>query len=473
VKRLMLILTIATVLLMLIPELLLAQSNLSLEQYLNQVKNKNLGYKGAVEKAQGAESRSREADLLTSPYFFANGQWVNSELQTTNVNATGSSTQARQFSLGLTQNTTIGLQAKLYYNLNYTDITGGNPAFIPMSTYYEGKPTLELTQSLWRNGFGSETRATKDALEAQARSTQYTESFTSKALLAEAESAYWRLSMAREFLSLQGESYDRGVKLRDWSKRRSQMQLADRSDLLQAEAGLYLRELDRQGAFEEERNATRQFNSLRGVDSDQAPEKLNLLSVDSLKELPLTETRDDVKAFEEGMKAAEAAARLGKEKGRPTLEVFAQLAKNAMNLEQSEATSRSLSENHAATVVGVRFNVPLDLGAASGTRNGYEQEVRAAQMKLERKQFEAEKDKRELKFKFNETKKRFKMAQAFEKAQKDKYFYEKDRHGRGRTTTFMVLQFEQELALAQLNRLRVQTELLGLVSQMKLHGGAQ
>ncbi|MEQ1877770.1 MAG: TolC family protein [Bdellovibrionia bacterium] len=443
---------------------------LPLDSYLEQVKTKNTGYTGAEEKAHGAKVRVSEGSILTTPRLFANGQWVNNENQTTNPNFTGVKTLQSAYTLGLESQTSFGLSGKLYYGLTHTELAGANPAFVPYTNYYEAKPVLELNQSLWKNGFGREVRATREAIEAGARAVYYLETFTSKAMLAEAEATYWRLSMAREFLDLQDDSLKRGSRLRDWSSRRVKTQLADRSDLLQAEAGLGLRELERQSAYEEERNAARAFNSLRGVDSDEVPESLTVLSFDTLKIPELGETRDDVRAYEENMKAANASAKMSAEKNRPVLDVYAQISRNALNIEQSEAMAKATDSAHQGTVVGVKFNMPLDIGSMGEITDGYLQEAKAAELKWERKRFEAEKDKRELKFKAAETKKRLKLAQQFEAAQKDKYFHEKDRHSKGRTTTFLVLQFEQDLALAQLNRLKVQTELLGLISQMKLYG---
>ena len=446
---------------------------LTLEAYLDQVRAKNTGYLASEERMHGAKTRQSEGSLLTMPRLFANGQWVNNENQTTNPAFTGVKTLQSSYSLGLESQTTFGLSGKLYYNLTHTELAGANPAFVPYTNYYEAKPVLELNQSLWKNGFGREVRAMREAIEAGARAVAYLESFTSKAQLAEAEAAYWRLSMAREFLELQDESLKRGLRLRDWSSRRVRTQLADRSDLLQAEAGLGLRELERQQAYEEERTASRNFNSLRGTASDDVPEKLTAFSEDALKLPDLGETREDVRAFEENMKATKAQAVMSAEKNRPTLDVYAMLTRNAINVDQAEAMNKATDAAHQGTVVGVKFNMPLDIGSMNEAVDGWHREAKAAELKWERKRFEAEKDRRELRFKVTETKKRFKIAQEMEAAQKNKYFHEKDRHSKGRTTTFLVLQFEQDLALAQLNRIRVQTELLGLISQMKLYGSAQ
>ncbi len=214
---------------------------------------------------------------------------------------------------------------------------------------------MELSLPLWRNAFGREVRANQEALEAQARATQHSERFGGKVTLVEAEAAYWRLSMAREMLQLQKESYARGAKLREWSLKRSTLQLADRFDLLQAESGLRIRSLDKQTALEEVQNAERQFNSLRGVSREEVVEELEPFGINTRLEIDISSTRDDVLAAEEALKASEAMAKVGQEKNRASLELYGQLSKNAAQVEQGEATSKSLSENHMATVVGVRW----------------------------------------------------------------------------------------------------------------------
>src|SRR5687767_6482352 len=140
-KQLLLTLVILTSLLIILPQLALGQE-LSLKQYLEQVKAKNPGYKGAVENAKGAEARVGEADLITSPMLMLNGLWIDSELQNTQPAFQGTRLKRQEYSLGVGQQTSFGLQAKLSYNLMHQDLEGVSPTIMPVPNYYEGKPVL-------------------------------------------------------------------------------------------------------------------------------------------------------------------------------------------------------------------------------------------------------------------------------------------------------------------------------------------
>ena len=58
-----------------------------------------------------------------------------------------------------------------------------------------------------------------------------------------------------------------------------------------------------------------------------------------------------------------------------------------------------------------------------------------------------------------------------EEIQKKKLNSEKNRYSKGRTTTFQVLQFEQDFANAQLMKLRNEQELIIVYNQLKMFSG--
>ncbi len=68
---------------------------------------------------------------------------------------------------------------------------------------------------------------------------------------------------------------------------------------------------------------------------------------------------------------------------------------------------------------------------------------------------------------FTQAKNKLTLAYNLEEAQGEKLNFERDRHRRGRTTTFQVLQFEQDYATAQLGRLKQSFDLLQTHSQLK------
>ena len=92
-------------------------------------------------------------------------------------------------------------------------------------------------------------------------------------------------------------------------------------------------------------------------------------------------------------------------------------------------------------------------------------------MAFKRKSYEVDKEWDILLQRFQNFKKRLQLTQKLEKVQEKKLSQEKRRYNQGRTTTFQVLQFEQDFANSQLLKLRNERELIIVYNQLKLFSG--
>lgn len=461
-----------------------AATPLSLESYLNQVKEKNEGIKGATSTSTGGFQRSEEAEMLLAPTAFVNFQLSSDSKYTPPVFITYDSINTKVLSFGISQLTTFGLQAKLRYEmmtLDYTNINTSNlgalASAIPLNVA-NASPVLELTQSLWNNAFGRATRAQQELSEATALASSYGARFQARNQLAEAEKNYWRLALARQSVAVQTEALDRAQKIFDWTSKQARLHLRENSDVLQSQALRQARTLDLHVSKNEEKAAARAFNSSRNIESDQVEESLTKLDATSITEMTLPNKaplRDDVRAAQESARATAASSTLAIEKDSPTLEVYGLLALNGQgwggvfsNL--SDAMAASLSVRRPTQTVGIRFVAPLNLGGTARARDGWRQEQTGAEMSYQRKLFEQEQSWKDLNVSYSDAKSQLELAVELETIQKSKLSNERDRLLRGRTTTYQVLLFEQDYLLAQLTRIRSQATILNLIAQMKLFG---
>lgn len=440
---------------------------LALEDYLKQVAEKHTGYKAADMTAKGARLTAQEGTLLFRPNLF--GQAGAATSGQSNPFSDTEQFQSKSYSLGLSQNTDIGLTAKVTANRNEFALNAG-----ALSGRYEATWTqLELTQSLWRNWAGRELDATADAMEYGALANAYAQSHASKALLLEAEAAYWRLALAREIVKVQKDALDRAQRSSDWASRRARMQLADRAEALQASTASQARRLELRQAEDEATAAAQAFNASRGLNSTDVPEVLAEITPklsDSL-EVPTRSTRrDDVRAAEYQAKAGAANAQIARERNKPTVELFAAVPLSEPEEPTGAFASVIPQSARVSTTVGVRANIPLDFARTSRVREGYDAQATAAEYTFSRKSFEEERDWNDLVNKFTQAKQRLKLYEDLEKQQRDKLLYERDRQSRGRSTLQAVLIYEGDYQLAQLGRIRTLAELLTLNAQMKLYG---
>jgi outer membrane protein TolC len=376
------------------------------------------------------------------------------------------------FTAGLSQQFSTGLQGRLAYNFSHTKIHNASPSFLPLNDFHDGIASLELSQSLWRNFWGRETRSLETILTSQSQASKHSENFKMKATLAQAESLYWSLSQIRKVVVVQRESLERAQKIRTWNHNRLKNGLAESADFLQSDANVKARDYELKSTLQELKNLERLVNSLRGIDGSEFTEELESVDSSKLKSLALpmkAELRDDTKAAIELQKIAKANAEISMEKNKPTLELYGSYALNGRSMETGKALTRSMQTDHDTKAIGIRFMAPLDFGTTSDNISGYKKDQMAAEQNYQRKLFEQDQQWNDLSAKFEDAKIKLVLIEKIEEAQKIKAHNERDRLNRGRTVTFQVLNFEQDYAQSELARIQSETNILNIYSQLKAY----
>jgi outer membrane protein TolC len=448
---------------------------LSLSAFLTEVRENHDGLKGLDATSKSAGVRAEEAKNAYVVQLFSDIRMSDDYRKTMNPSFQGTRTVYDSVTLGLSKMTSFGLGARLYFLGSYTQLNGTNPSFVPQPIFFEARPVLELSQSFLRGGFGREINAQVEAAQAQTKAQSHQSQFQSQMILAEAEGVYWKLQVAREALSVQKESLERAAKLRDWNARRAKMSLADKSDLYQSEAGLKARELDVRSFEDQLLAVARKFNSLRGRESSDVPEKLEPLSLMPIKDLKLPEKapmRNDVLAAEFMRQASSANLQLGLERNKPSLDLKLMLSTNGRDASFGAAAGESFGTRYPWWGVEMNFKTPLNLGSLSDFRSAYVREQHGSELQYRRKIFEQDREWADLNVRLEDAKRRLGMAEELEAIQKRKLDHERDRLRRGQSVTYQVLLFEQDYLGSQILRLRTLEEILGVVAQIKIFGGA-
>ncbi len=450
--------------------------NLSMNDFLNQVEGSDQTIKSSKEASEGAKLRSVEGELITLPNLSINATSGVNQAPSSGfpVAYVGDKTVTDSVSATINEQTDFGLNMALGYTYGYQKVYDATLVTVP--EFYKGSPSLTLTQSLWRNGFGSETREQKEQTTALANSKQFIERFRNKSVYVDAKNTFLKLFYARKSLQAIQTSLAASQKLKDWSKQRSNSNLADTSDYLQTKAAYEARELDLAKTQMDERSTARYLNSLRGVDSDTVEEDLvappPTKSFDLKKEtFSESNWRDDVKSAIQDLKVAKAGSALGKEKNTATVNLTGSYALNSLDPNSMNAFGNSFQSTYPVYSFGVTYTTPLAFGAASDTRSGYEKEVYAADLNLQRKFFEQVRDYKDLTEKLENASKRLRLAQVLEASQKAKLENERKRHRSGRTTLFNVLQYEQDYVNSQLNTINTEIEFNSLLNQLEFYQG--
>ncbi|MBS1958596.1 MAG: TolC family protein [Bdellovibrionales bacterium] len=448
-------------------------AGLTVQDYLGQVRTQSPGYQANAANTEGAEKTAAEGDLYYMPRLALQASHLYDAREVSGFFA-GSRTTADNLLFGVEKTFNWGLNAKLNYTLLSNNQYGFASSTIPANAfkYVQGNTQLDLTMPLWRNGFGKETNAMSEKDEAASLQLHYAERLAGKKLLAQAEAAYYNLVIARESVRLQQEVLERAKKILDWTSKRVNNHLSDKSDMLQAKASHQLRQIELETSQNAQRAATLSFNVYRNSSAAEVQDQLAPISTgDILKLTPpqRAEKSDDVLAAEQGERFAVANSETFLQKVQPDLSLFGSLAVNGVDEYQSPAIAQSLTTDNPMYTVGVKFSMPLYLGEASDIRQGRARQQFAAEANTRQKKLESDQTWQDLNEKFAEAQSRLKLAEELVKVQKEKLEWEKYRLNVGRTTTFQVLTFEQDFASALITRLKVEQEIIGYYSQMKVY----
>ncbi|NUM88003.1 MAG: TolC family protein [Bdellovibrionales bacterium] len=449
-------------------------SPLTLSAYMEQVNANHKGIHSARAFARGSELRSETPDLLFAPYLFGEAGAMADKRETANPSFQGTRTDAVQWQVGLKQRTPLGLSATVGWAQSHTMIHEA-PLIAP-TDFWVSSPFVEFSFPLWRNLLGAEWRAQRSGLAAADLAGKHAENFRAASLEAEAETAYWRLSLARESMGLQTEILTRAQRLVDWAERRAKLQLGDESDLLQALSVREVRRMDLKSMESDLLSAARGFNAARGLDSERVREVLSPVSAQTLLTMALPERKGprlDTLAAAQQLAASHAKARTQREELKPSLDFFGSYSWNGRDGSRSSAWNEAQKSRNSYSAVGLRFTSPLFFGTLADGRRGAREQAASAELAWERKKFEEARDWSDLVTRVEQARFRLEHALRIERAQEKKYDNEQRRLLRGRTTTYQTLVFEQDYTQSQLLRLKTEGELLQLISQMKLFRGEE
>ncbi len=446
-----------------------AQS-LSLEDYKKQVLEKDPETQAVLERKNGFGLTQNSASLVTGVNLFANTVYTDDQRPTTNPSFQGLKTKVNSYTLGLQQQTRLGFKWALSQNLNRTEISGASSNFLPLSTYYDSFPKLELTMPLWRNFLGNETSGEVDQLRFQAQAEVQRAEMAWVQRQNEIEEAFYKVLSQQEFFEIQKDSLSRSEKILNWTDGRVRRNLVDASDLYQAQAAVASRKIDLIKAENQLREVSRVLNSLRGFAGEIVSEKLVGPEIDLMK-LKIARSafkiQKDTLAQKNINQSAEAAYRAQKEKNKPSLDLTLQAFTQGRDAQSLEAQDKTFKKQDYL-YVGLNFVLPLDQVTASHARSGYallekSQKLKEqARMRDEKTTWEETVDQAEA------LSKQISLLRELEVLQKKKADAERDRLSRGRSTTFQVLNFEQDYSMIRSQRIQIEFQARQFINSLAL-----
>jgi len=453
---------------------------LTLGDYLKKVRTNNPEIKSIELSIDAMGKKVLELDMAYSPYLSGgynytddkSGPGFGSTLLTKEMTANSWTVNAsKKFGFGSTVSLGYSSMDARFDLLTPTAIIG--PALLSDFAGYQIKPFARIEQSLLRDINSGLTRSGIEKARASVRAGQYMQLFRKQQILMRARTAYWGLSLARDVSAFRTVSLDRTEKLLRWNENRLGLDLADRSDFLQSQAAFKLRQLNLQMAREDEVKAASDFNELLGLPDDTVDYELEKLS-DKLalyKGMTLNRSgeRADVLSARETFTGSQWAERETKYRAMPELTLAGSWSLTGLGLSYSDTWSQVAGAEKPTLTLGINFVVPLDYRTLETVKEGYRRDFASSAAALQKTELSARKDWLKTTRSWNDVKTRLALAQEIKDIQEQRVANEQERFRKGRTTTFLLLNAENDLDDATLNVYRLVFEAIATDAQADLY----
>ena len=458
----------------------------TLAEYLAQVEAGNPALSAARAAERAAPARAGEVDLQYTPLLTGSFNWMD-DRQEPATSFAPDRTLATQWNVGLAKRWSTGTALALGYGASYARLflaplppglflppalTAG---FLPAPAW-TARPSVTVSQSLWKDLVARGAQAGSDKVRAQAAAGAALQEFQVRGIRVAAEAAYWSVALARRMVAEKEATLDRTRKMETWADRRVRLNLADEADLLQVRGAVALRALDLRTARQDLASAVWTFSEMRGVCADSVTELLDDPE-DAAAALPgqapgLPGERPDMTAAGELARAARLARSEAVARAGPDVTVFGTAALNGRDPLAGEANREAWGGDRPTWLAGAALVVPLGIPAARRVLRGYDDDLAAANAGLARAVLEVSHDWRDLAGRWEDAAERFALAGGLVRAQAAKLEREAERYSAGRTLMLQVLAFEEDVAMARTLRLHTAFERLMLAARARLWGAA-
>lgn len=465
-----------------------SQETIGLKEYLKQVETGNHEYKAARLSEHAMELKSGELDSVYLPYFNAGINSVNDK----SGSSLGSTIAIEQlkttvYNIGLNKKYDTGTTLGFGYSQSNSDILlsvpySFNGVNISAIQSNEIKPFVSIDQSLLKDWGGKYTRAGINKTKLSMKAGQYFQILAAQQILLKAKLAYFNLTLARETVLFRRLSLERAEKTLKLSENRVKNNFSDKNDLIQAQAGYGLRQLNLQQALEAEQKTVKDFNLLRNENTDTPVGELQTLS-DIAKEyagnrvFERTGRRADVLAAQLQYESAKLAELESGYRSAPEVNISGTASLHGLdpdftNLSNS-AQDQINSGDKPTYTVGLNFSMPIGVSTINRFKNGYREDTESAKETLDKTTTQEEKEWKELLLNWENNKKRSDMVVKIKNLQEERVRGEQEKLSFGRTTTFQVLSAENDLDDAILMAYGMTMEKLSIAAQSVLYDTKQ
>jgi outer membrane protein TolC len=442
--------------------------NLTLDTYLAQVFESSEELKAIEEDIKSLQLEINVRELELSPIIAAQMVkfWDDRPSLSSSQQSTGIVTEvelSKPFASGTSLNMTSGIETAEYRST-------------PQDEQNLLNWKLGVTQSLWQNSFGHQTRLRRQRDDNELKSRLLTLIKDKQDIVIELEELYWDIAYTNAEVKIRKENLERSRRILSWIQERYDRSATEYVDLLQGKTLVTSRELQLQLSVDNLKTFQARFNervlmkeAINPSEEDLKQERAIFLLPENIGFAPKVPVLIESLQSQAQVDYLKATAKFESDKLKPTLELGYAYGQQGLSTSFSRARDQAFSRKNNYHEVGVVFAMPLDFSLISKSRRYREAAAEAEQWRLTKFRRQSVIQWEDLIRTIDEQKQRVDTAVNLAKLQNDKAQEERERYEKGKTTAFSAISFEQEAAESDLLVLQLLTKLRRTEAQARLY----
>lgn len=372
----------------------------------------------------------------------------------------GSRAQLQSWQAGLAQDTLLGTQARLFFRNE--KLTNPTP-FRFLDPSVDSRLALEVRQPLLRYFWGRPDVARRQRARNETEAAQGRLWHLRQSVAAAAARAYLECYYAQGLTSIKAQGVLDAKKLLATYRDKRRYGLVEASDLLQAEAALELQETELLLA---QAQAEKSANALLAA-LFRSEEKVSFLLTPP-SPLPFAQAppepssilgeRGDVRAARAASRSLEWAARIAELDALPELSLTASYAAAGLETTSSGALNDMTGFKHAVKSAGLNLSLPLGMRKERLARRTARLRAETAKAELDSVENAARRELRDAAVSLDLSRKRLEAGRRLLALEEKKLAAEEDNFRRGRSSTDLLLRFQQDIRRGRSELLRAEVD---------------
>jgi outer membrane protein TolC len=335
---------------------------LSLDEITRLALHNNFDIQIARHEAQIAATDNDVARSLYDTMFTAEGDYRHDKLKKTST-ILGSQTKSHNYNVGLSQQLPTGTNVSIDManNRHWSD-----SAFTTSPLTHESQVGVTLEQDLGKNFFGIQDRGAIKITQLEVANKEYTSLDKIELTLAQAQSAYWDLALAKERVAIEEDMVEHARRLADLHREQLKDGVVEAPEAIASEVNLQKRANELILAQNDQKSKENVLKLLLNQTSDDVTIEPALeLALNEIIEVPeisirqAFKNRRDYQSAKNTLRARDINLTMKKNNLWPEINVFATLAQNGLGDHFDDSAAEAVDEENTDVFAGISVSIPI------------------------------------------------------------------------------------------------------------------